>query len=642
MAHGHQSVRPPLARIAVPVVAVAVAAFVRWALSGLLHDQIPLLIFIIPIAVAGYVGGWWSGVLTTFGSLAVGSVLFLHPFARPIDAIAQFRLAVFLVAGLLLSALNETLHRARRAAASESALVRAAEASLSASEARLRGVIESAMDAIISIDEEQRIIIFNPAAERMFKCPASEAIGDRLDRFIPTRFRDAHPSSVREFGDTNQTTRAMGHLGTVYGLRASGEEFPIEASISQITAGAQRVYTVILRDITGRHSAEEERERFYGAIADANRTKDEFLATLSHELRTPLNVMLGWIWRLRHSRADADTVRRGLEIIERNTRAQQRLIDDLLDLSRVVRGEMHVELRPLDLHRVVMQVTESSRPTAEARGLTISLTLPDLGTAVVSGDASRIQQVLLNLISNATKFTPPGGHIAVSLATKGDFAVIEVRDTGAGIPPDFLPHVFDQFRQLDSAPSRSSGGLGLGLAIVRHIVRLHGGRVEAESQGLEKGAMFRVMLPLMAMAPELLAEPRGRRAEDPGGLEGVGVIAVDDDADTRELLQQLLGQWGADVRIASSARHAIELVEQHLPDVLLDGHRFARRGRLRADRQLRARPPDAGGGIPAIALTAYATARIDPARSLPASSCTLRSRSSTGRCARPCRRLARP
>ena len=337
MAHGHQSVRPPLARIAVPVVAVAVAAAIRWALSGLLHDQIPLLIFIIPIAVAGYVGGWWSGVLTTFGSLAVRSVLFLHPFARPIDAIAQFRLAVFLVAGLLLSALNETLHRARRAAASESALVRAAEASLSASEARLRGVIESAMDAIISIDEEQRIIIFNPAAERMFKCPASEAIEDRLDRFIPTRFRDAHPSSVREFGDTNQTTRAMGHLGTVYGLRASGEEFPIEASISQITAGAQRVYTVILRDITGRHSAEEERERFYGAIADANRTKDEFLATLSHELRTPLNVMLGWIWRLRHSRADADTVRRGLEIIERNTRAQQRLIDDLLDLSRVVR-----------------------------------------------------------------------------------------------------------------------------------------------------------------------------------------------------------------------------------------------------------------------------------------------------------------
>ena len=278
---------------------------------------------------------------------------------------------------------------------------------------------------------------------------------------------------------------------------------------------------------------------------------------------------------------------------------------------------MHVELRPLDLHRVVMQVTESSRPTAEARGLTISLTLPDLGTAVVSGDASRIQQVLLNLISNATKFTPPGGHIAVSLATKGDFAVIEVRDTGAGIPPDFLPHVFDQFRQLDSAPSRSSGGLGLGLAIVRHIVRLHGGRVEAESQGLKKGAMFRVMLPLMAMAPELLAEPRGRRAEDPGGLEGVGVIAVDDDADTRELLQQLLGQWGADVRIASSARHAIELVEQHLPDVLVTDIGLPDEDGYVLIRQLRARPPDAGGGIPAIALTAYATAE-DRSRALAA------------------------
>jgi len=280
----------------------------------------------------------------------------------------------------------------------------------------------------------------------------------------------------------------MGQLGTVYGLRAGGEEFPIEASISQVRAGTQHIYTVILRDITGRHSAEEERERFYGAIADANRTKDEFLATLSHELRTPLNVMLGWIWRLRHSRTDAETLTRGLEIIERNTRAQQRLIDDLLDLSRVARGQMHVELRPLDLHRVVTLVTDSSRPAAEARGLTLSLNLPDLGSAVVSGDASRLQQVLLNLISNATKFTPPGGHITVSLTTRGEYAVTEVRDTGAGIPPDFLPHVFDQFRQLDSAPSRSSGGLGLGLAIVRHIVRLHGGRVDAESDGAPRSA----------------------------------------------------------------------------------------------------------------------------------------------------------
>ena len=162
-------------------------------------------------------------------------------------------------------------------------------------------------------------------------------------------------------------------------------------------------------------------------------------------------------------------------------------------------------------------VTDSSRPAAEARGLTLSLNLPDLGSAVVSGDASRLQ-VLFNLISNATKFTLPGGHITVSLTTRGEYAVTEVRDTGAGIPPDFLPHVFDQFRQLDSAPSRSSGGLGLGLAIVRHIVRLHGGRVDAESDGVGKGATFRVPLPLLALTPELLASPRGRRADDPGGL----------------------------------------------------------------------------------------------------------------------------
>src|SRR3954447_20895822 len=197
MAYGHHPVRIPLSRVAVPVVAVAAAAVVRWALSGLLHDQIPLLIFIIPVAMAGYVGGWWSGVFTTVGSLAVGTILFIHPFSGPGAAVEQFRIAVFLAAGLLLSALNEALPEPVRAAAAESVLVRAAEASLSASEARLRGVIDSAMDAIISIDDTQRIVMFNPAAERMFRCPASEAIGDRLERFIPVRFRDEHPSSVR-------------------------------------------------------------------------------------------------------------------------------------------------------------------------------------------------------------------------------------------------------------------------------------------------------------------------------------------------------------------------------------------------------------------------------------------------------------
>jgi CheY-like chemotaxis protein len=319
--------------------------------------------------------------------------------------------------------------------------------------------------------------------------------------------------------------------------------------------------------------------------------------------------MLGWVWRLRHSRSDTETLQRGLEVIERNTRAQQRLIDDLLDLSRIARGQMHVELRPLDLHGVVTQVVESSRPAAEAKGLTMTLSLPDPGTCVVSGDASRLQQVLLNLVSNATKFTGPAGQIAVSLVTTGDAAALEVRDTGAGIPPDFLPHVFDQFRQLDSGPSRNFGGLGLGLAIVRHIVRLHGGRVEAESDGLGKGATLRVSLPLLAVTPDApAAAPRGRRADDPGALSGVRVIAVDDEPDTRDLLGHLLRQWGADVRLAGSAREALELVAEDPPDVLVSDIGLPEEDGYALVRQLRALPPDAGGGIPAVALTAYATA----------------------------------
>ena len=595
-------------RAAVPIAAVAVVAAVRWALGPILQEQVPLLLFIVPVAVAGFVGGWWSGVLATVLSLLTGWALFIHPFAGLGTPLDHLRLGVFLTAGLLLSGLNEAVHRARRATTAEADRVRAAEASVTASEARLRGVIDSAMDAIISIDESQRILIFNPAAEHMFRCPAAQAIGDRLDRFIPVRYRDDHTDHVRQFGETRQTTRAMGHLGTVYGLRADGEEFPIEASISQIGADTQRIYTVILRDITGRQSLEDERERFYRAIADANRTKDEFIATLSHELRTPLNVMLGWIWRLRHSESDAETVKRGLEVIERNTRAQQRLIDDLLDISRIARGQMHVELRPVDLHGVVLQVVESSRPAAEAKGLAMVLNLPRTGECVVSGDAARLQQVVLNLISNAIKFTPATGLLTVSLAANSPSAQLEVADTGAGIPPEFLPHIFDQFRQLDSAPSRNFGGLGLGLAIVRHIVRLHGGRVEAESKGVGRGATLRVSLPLLAIAPEEQPSARGRRAEDPRNLSGVRVVAVDDEPDTRELLGHLLRHWGADVRLAGSAREALQMLIDDPADVLVSDIGLPEEDGYELIRNLRALAPEGPGGIPAVALTAYATA----------------------------------
>ena len=610
-------VAAPVSRgVAVAVVAVAVVAAIRAALTPVLHAEAPLVLFIVPVALAGHIGGLWAGLLATGLGLATGVVLFIQPYGGLESAADLVRLVLFAVAGALLSALNEALHRSRTATRQEAEHARAAEASLRAGEDRLRGVIESAMDAIISTDASQRIVIFNPAAERMFRCAAADAIGTPLDRFIPSRYRAAHAHHVRDFGETQQTTRAMGHLGTVHGLRATGEEFPIEASISQTRTGTQQIYTVILRDITGRQSAEAERERFYHAIADANRTKDEFLATLSHELRTPLNVMLGWIRRLRHARTDADMVQRGLEVIERNTRAQQRLIDDLLDLSRVSRGQMHIELHPIDLLGVVTQVVESSRPAAEAKSLNLAAVLPEPGTCVVSGDASRLQQVVANLLSNAIKFTPPAGHVTVSLAVDGNGAVLEVRDTGAGIPAEFLPHVFEQFRQQDSAPSRNFGGLGLGLAIVRHIVHLHGGRADAHSDGVGKGATLRVVLPLLAVSPDEPPSFRGRRAEDVS-LDGIRVIAVENEPDTRNLLGQLLRQWGADVRTAGSAREAMEQLIENPPDVLVSDIGLPDQDGYTLIRQLRALAPEAGGGIPAVALTAYATAD-DRARALAA------------------------
>src|SRR6185503_17380129 len=298
-----------------------------------------------------------------------------------------------------------------------------------------------------------------------------------------------------------------------------------------------------------------------------NATKDEFLATLSHELRTPLNAMLGWTHLLRSGALSGDMRQRALEALERNGRAQAQLVDDLLDVSRIVSGRLQLKADDVELGGILSSSIETVRPAAAAKKLTIRMLIPD-SHVMVSGDPDRLRQVFWNLLTNAVKFTPSGGAIEVELKAAADGADIEVRDTGAGIPRDFLGHVFERFRQADSSHSRRHGGLGLGLAIVRHLVEAHGGSVGVDSPGEGLGAKFTVRLPVRSVRRAARA-PAVDSTSPAMRLTGVHVLIVDDERDAREFLAALLSMHGAVVEVAASAGEALGLISSRRVDVLL-------------------------------------------------------------------------
>jgi PAS domain S-box-containing protein len=375
-------------------------------------------------------------------------------------------------------------------------------------------------------------------------------------------------------------------------------------------------------DITHRKLVEEKQaellSREHEARTEAelaNRTKDEFLATLSHELRTPLTAMLGWTWMLRSRELDRETYQHALETIERNVRAQAQLIEDLLDVSRIITGKLRLEVSPSELVPVIEAALDTSRPAAEAKGIQLQVEL-DPSASPVLCDPVRIQQVVWNLLSNAVKFTPRQGTVRVSLKRFDSHVEMSVNDTGQGISKDFLPHVFDRFRQADSSTTRAHGGLGLGLAIVRHLVELHGGTVAAESDGDGAGATFIVSLPLMpsaANATEAGGHPLPEIESDPQldcepTLIGVHVLVVDDEPDARDLLTATLRQSEARVTAVASADEALRVLKQSPPDVLVsdigmpvaDGYELIQKVRVMEKE-------NGGEPLPAIALTAYAS-----------------------------------
>ena len=367
-------------------------------------------------------------------------------------------------------------------------------------------------------------------------------------------------------------------------------------------------------EIVERRRAEQERAELLVREREANRLKDEFLATLSHELRTPLNAILGWTRLLRGHALPEGSVEPALEKVERNAQMQARLVEDLLEVSRITTGKLRLETRPVDLVALTRTALESIQPTAEGRGLIIERDFPPAAMPT-AGDPDRLHQVAWNLLSNAVKFTPSGGTVRVSLRRLDDVDELVVSDTGIGIDPSFLPNVFDTFRQADASATRAHGGLGLGLSIVRHLVEGHGGTVTAESEGRDRGATFTVRLPVRTVRPAEPAKTADAFSVE-GLLQGWSIVVVDDDADTRELLHSTLKSAGGDVRSASSADEAVALCRAARADVVVSDIAMPHRDGYSLIEELKAAPTEIRPFV-AVALSAHAGPR-DRERSIEA------------------------
>jgi signal transduction histidine kinase/CheY-like chemotaxis protein len=433
---------------------------------------------------------------------------------------------------------------------------------------------------------------------------------------------------VKEVSDDMIVAAARGDADRIALIRSLGLRsymiVPLTArgrtlgALTLATAESGRSYTDddfrFAQDVAFRAALAVDNARAYNDAQAANRLKDEFLATLSHELRTPLNAILGYARLLQTGMMKAEKRAHAIHTVERNATSLTQLVEDILDVSRIISGRIRLNIQPVDLPDVVSNAVETVQPAADAKQIRVQ-TILDPRAAPISGDPDRLQQIVWNLVSNAVKFTPKHGVVQVRLERVNSHVEIVVSDTGIGIAPDFLPHIFERFRQADSGTTREHAGIGLGLAIVRHLIELHGGTIHAASGGRDKGSTFRVRLPVMSVHHDVSAERRVHPTTNLAGtvtplpdLAGVSVLAVDDDADARSLVSETLESRGARVVAVESAEEALATLERQRPDVVVadigmahsDGFDLIRRIRQSDDPGLRE--------IPAAALTAYARA----------------------------------
>jgi PAS domain S-box-containing protein len=477
---------------------------------------------------------------------------------------------------------------------------------------RLAAIVESSDDVIVSKTLDGIITSWNPAAERTFGWTAAEAIGRSIMLIVPEDRRAEENDVLARI----RRGERVDHFETVR-LTKDGRLVDMSITVSPLKDAVGRVVgaSKVARDITERRRLEDQRTLLLAREQEArrqaevlNNAKDELLATVSHELRTPLNAIFGWARMIQSGQLDEAGRARAINTIIRNASAQARLVDDLLDLARISAGSIRLDFERVDLNATIEAAIETVRPAAGAKDITLVAVL-DRSLGAVEGAPDRLQQVMWNLLMNSVKFTPVGGRVEISSKRAAGAVVITVSDTGRGIAAEVLPHVFEPFRQEDSSSTRSQGGLGLGLALVRRLVELHGGEVVAQSPGKDRGATFTVTLPVTRPKPEL-ADGKGAptAAGDARQMpEGTRVLVVDDDPEFLDLAALVLRRAGAEVRAVSSAAQAYDLVNSWLPDVVLTDLAMPGEDGFMLGSAMRTIFSERPGRVAIIAVTAYGT-----------------------------------
>ncbi|NDJ20502.1 PAS domain S-box protein [Nostoc sp. B(2019)] len=598
-------------------------------------------LFLAAVMVSSWYGGFNPGLLATFLSAIVCAYFLLPPFySLAVSGFNVVGLLQFVLVALLISLLNTALRQARsqaqknaKAAQQNYECLRQIQDSLRQSEERYRLLVEGVTNyAIFMLDPNGNFTSWNIGAERILGYQEAEIIGQPFERiFSPEAIERGQPQQALRQAVTEGFSRE-----NRWHIRKDGTFFWAHCVITPLRDenGNLRGFSKIMQDITERKQAEEEKEQLLlreqaaRAVSEAaNRSKDDFLAIVSHELRTPMTAIIGWAGMLQTGALDEAKATLALEIIERNANLQMQLIEDLLDISRIVRGELSLSIDLVDLVEVITAAIEVVQPLADAKDIQLESIL-DTSIERIWGDSDRLQQVVLNLLTNAIKFTPKGGRIEVRSSRElgneekfsqysiPNYAQIQVNDTGQGISADFLPHVFERFCQADSTHTRSNKGLGLGLAIALHLVELHGGTIQAQSQGIGQGATFTVKLPVLEESRGA-EEQRSRGTGEnnlhfspqppiPNPLTGLRVLVVDDEADVRQWITAVLEECGAKVSTFSSTRQALEALQELHPDVLISDIGMPGEDGYALMRKIREMEPELGGRIPAVALTGYA------------------------------------
>jgi PAS domain S-box-containing protein len=473
------------------------------------------------------------------------------------------------------------------------------------SDTLLAAIVDSSDDAIISKNLQSVITSWNKGAERIFGYTAEEMIGTPIDRlFPPDRLQEE-----RDIISRIQRGERVEHFETVR-VRKDSSQIDVSLTISPIRNGQGEIVgaSKIARDITEQKLSQRKLAEAHDELKRADRMKAEFVATLSHELRTPLTAISGWIQMLRDA-PSPDEIQQAIQVIERNVRLQSQLIEDLLDMSRIESGKIALDLQRVDLATVTTGALETARTAVEPKEIRLTWSFGSVN-GVILGDKNRLQQIIWNLLSNAVKFTPKQGKIHVVIRQVNSHVELSIIDSGKGIPPEFLPLVFDRFRQADASTTRSHGGLGLGLAIAKNLAELHGGSLRAHSGGKDLGATFTLVLPLLSAYHSIDAEhspgksPVTPSMDDESSLSGIRVLVVEDEADSADVLVRILQRHHANARSANNVPTALEAFKQFDPHVVLTDIGMPEQDGYELLRQVRALPK--GKKVPIVALTALA------------------------------------